>query len=64
MRGAVTFSASEMEFIRDHVVGDLIDEWEGYTDEEFNDEVLIKKYKLSKREMKELKEKLGQEKNQ
>ena len=53
-----------MKFIKEVVVGDLIDEWEGYTDEEFNDEVLIKKYKLSKREMKELKEKLGQEKNQ
>ena len=63
-RDAVTFSASEMKFIKEVVVGDLIDGWEGYTDEEFNDEVLIKKYKLSKREMKELKEKLGQEKNQ
>ena len=63
-RDAVTFSASEMKFIKEVVAGDLIDEWEGYTDEEFNDEVLIKKYKLSKREMKELKEKLGQEKNQ
>ncbi len=63
-RDAVTFSASEMKFIKEVVVGDLIDEWEGYTDEEFNDEVLTKKYKLSKREMNELKEKLGQEKNQ
>ena len=63
-RDAVTFSASEMKFIKEVVVGDLIDEWEGYTDEEFNDEVLGKKYKLSKREMNELKEKLGQEKNQ
>ena len=61
MRGAVTFSASEMEFIREQVVGDLIEEWEGYTDEEFNDEVLIKKYKLSKREMNELKKKLSKE---
>ena len=61
MMGAVTFSASEMEFIRDHVVGDLIDEWECYTDEEFNDEVLTKKYKLSNREMNELKKKLSKE---
>ena len=59
--GAVTFSASEMEFIRAHVVGDLIDEWECYTDEEFNDEVLTKKYKLSNREMNELKKKLSKE---
>ena len=61
MMGAVTFSASEMEFIRDHVVGDLIDEWECYTDEEFNDEVLTKKYKLSNRGMDELKKKLSKE---
>jgi len=61
MMGAVTFSASEMEFIRDHVVGDLIDEWECYTDEEFNDKVLTKKYKLSNREMNELKKKLSKE---
>jgi thymidylate synthase (FAD) len=62
-RDAVTFSASEMEFIRDCVVGDLIDEWEGYSDEEFNDEVLTKKYKLSKREMNELKKKLSKKEN-
>ena len=63
MRDAVSFSASEMEFIRDCVVGDLIDEWEGYTDEEFNDEVLQGKYNLSKREMDELKTKLSKKEN-
>ena len=63
MQDAVTFSASEMEFIRDCVVGDLIDEWEGYTDEEFNDEVLQGKYNLSKREMNELKRKLSKKEN-
>ncbi len=63
MRGAVSFSAQEMEFIRDCVVGDLIDEWEGYTDEEFNDEVLQGKYNLSKREMDELKTKLSKKEN-
>ena len=63
MRDAVSFSASEMEFIRDCVVGDLIDEWEGYTDEEFNDEVLQGKYNLSKREMNELKRKLSKKEN-
>ena len=63
MRDAVTFSASEMEFIRDCVVGDLIEGWESYTDEDFNDEALAKKYKLSKREMNELKEKLLQKEN-
>ena len=62
MMCAVTFSASEMEFIRDHVVGDLIDEWECYTDEEFTDEVLTKKYKLSNREMTELKKQLSKQK--
>ena len=63
MRDAVTFSASEMEFIRDCVVGDLIEEWAGYTDEEFNDEVLQGKYNLSKREMNELKTKLSKKEN-
>ena len=63
MRGAVTFSASEMEFIRDCVVGDLIEEWANYTDEEFNDEVLQGKYNLSKREMNELKTKLSKKEN-
>ena len=63
MRDAVSFSASEMEFIRNCVVGDLIDEWEGYTDEEFNDEVLQGKYNLSKREMDELKRKLSKKEN-
>ena len=58
-QNAVTFSASEMEFIREHVVGDLIEEWEGYTDEEFNDEVLQQKYSFSSREMDELKKKLS-----
>ncbi len=57
-QNAVTFSASEMEFIKNEVVGDLLDEWEGYTDEEFNDEVLQGKYNLSKRELEELKVKL------
>ena len=63
VRDSVTFSASEMEFIRDCVVGDLIEEWAGYTDEEFNDEVLQGKYNLSKREMNELKTKLSKKEN-
>ena len=60
-RDAVSFSASEMKFIKEVVVGDLIEEWEGYTDTTFNDDKLCEKYKLSKRELNELKEKLGQE---
>ena len=63
VRDSVTFSASEMEFIRDCVVGDLIEEWARYTDEEFNDEVLQGKYNLSKREMNELKTKLSKKEN-
>tara|TARA_B100000073_G_C23681873_1_gene552867 strand:- start:1039 stop:1287 length:249 start_codon:yes stop_codon:yes gene_type:complete len=63
MRDSVTFSANEMDFIRECVVGDLIEGWEGYTDEDFNDEALAKKYNLSKREMNELKEKLLQKEN-
>ena len=63
MRDLVTFSANEMDFIRECVVGDLIEGWEGYTDEDFNDEALAKKYNLSKREMNELKEKLLQKEN-
>ena len=52
-----------MEFIRDCVVGDLIEEWANYTDEEFYDEVLQGKYNLSKREMDELKTKLSKKEN-
>lgn len=41
------FSDKEMQFIRDHVVGDLIERWSDYEDEEFNDEVLAKKYDMT-----------------
>ena len=41
------FTDKEMQFIRDHVVGDLIENWSDYEDEEFNDEVLAKKYDMT-----------------
>ena len=41
------FSDKEMQFIRDHVVGDLIENWTYYEDDEFNDEVLAKKYDMT-----------------
>ncbi len=48
MRGDFTvFSDREMRFIKDHVVGDLIERWADYEDEEFNDEVLAKKYNMT-----------------
>ena len=41
------FSDKEMQFIRDHVVGDLIERGADYEDEELNDEVLAKKYDMT-----------------
>ena len=41
------FSNNEMRFIKDHVVGDLIENWAVYEDDKFNDEVLAKKYDMT-----------------
>ena len=41
------FSKNEMRFIKDYVVGDMFKNWVVYEDEEFNDEVLAKKYDMT-----------------
>ena len=41
------FSDREMQFIKDHVVGDLIENLATYENKEFNDEVLAKKYDMT-----------------
>ena len=41
------FSKNEMRFIKDHVVGDMFKNWVVYETEEFNDEVLAKKYDMT-----------------
>ena len=55
------FSDREMRFIRDHVVGDLIERWADYEDDEFNDEVLAKKYDMTVEYFQSTKSKLMQE---
>ena len=41
------FSNNEMRFIKDHVVGDLFKNWVVYEDDNFNDEILAKKYDMT-----------------
>ena len=41
------FSNKEMRFIKEHVVGDLIENWSTYENKEFNDQVLAKKYDMT-----------------
>ena len=41
------FSKNEMRFIKDYVVGDMFKNWVVYETEEFNDEVLAKKYDMT-----------------
>ena len=74
-QNAVTFSGLEMNFIRDFVVGDFRDNWEDYLIDQYYEDIgvgfhddksllkaekkLCEQYGLSKRELNELKTKLG-----
>ena len=52
------FSDNEMRFIKDHVVGDMFKNWVVYETEEFNDEVLAKKYDMTVEYFQSMKSKL------
>ena len=52
------FTNKEMSFIKEYVVGDLIEKWDFYEDDDFNDEVLSKKYDMTIEQFQTLKSKL------
>ena len=52
------FSKNEMRFIKDHVVGDLFKNWVVYEDDNFNDEILAKKYDMTVEYFRSMKSKL------
>jgi hypothetical protein len=52
------FTNIEMSFIKEYVVGDLIEKWDFYECEDFNDEVLAKKYDMTIDQFQILKSKL------
>ena len=52
------FAKREMSFIKEYVVGDLIENWDFYECDDFNDEVIAKKYGMSIDKFQELKSKL------
>lgn len=52
------FNDKEMKFIKEVVVGDLLQNWDEYLDDDFNDEALCEEYGLTEKELQQLKEKL------
>ena len=52
------FTNKEMSFIKEYVVGDLIEKWDFYEDDDFNDTILAKQYDMTIEQFQTLKSKL------